>query len=265
MSTPTSETPPANACAVLSGATGGLGKAIAHALSAQGWHLVLTDRDESALLGLKAELAEANAGKVVTVLGDVTDPALGTRLAEAVAATGWDLRGLINNAGVISGTSLEATTDEAWQRVFDINVNGHFRITRALLPQLRRTGQAAILNMSSVLGLVASSSMPAYCASKAALVGFTRSLAVDLAADGIRVNALCPGGVDTPMPRSLMADLGLAGAERDAAMDAVAARHLMKRLGQPGEIAGVVAFLLSERASFITGLAMPVDGGWSAC
>jgi len=265
VNTLTSETPAKNACAVISGATGGLGKAITRTLATQGWRLVLTDRDEGALSELTASLGDAFATRVVTVAGDVLDAALAPRLAAAVEASAWDLRGLVNNAGVISGTSLEATTDEAWQRVFDINVTGHFRITRALLPLLRSSGEAAILNMSSVLGLVASSSMPAYCASKAALVGFTRSLAVDLAADGIRVNALCPGGVDTAMPRSLMKDLGLVGDERDAAMDAVAARHLMKRLGQPGEIAEVVAFLLSARASFITGLAMPVDGGWSAC
>ena len=106
--------------------------------------------------------------------------------------------------------------------------------------------------------------MPAYCMTKAAIIGLSRSMAMDFAADGIRVNALCPGGIDTPMPRSLLTQLGVPPEQHAAVIDSVLTKQLIKRLGQPHEVADVIAFLLSDQASFMTGMALPVDGGWSA-
>lgn len=249
-------------CAVLSGATGGIGRATAHALATAGWQLVLTDVAADALTALASELRPHTPCS--TVASDITASDLGARLADAVQALGVPLRGLVNLAGVIDGNSLETLTDERWQRVFDINVTSQFRLTRALLPQLRQAGSASIVNMSSILGVCAGTSMPAYCMTKAAIIGLSRSMAMDLAADGIRVNALCPGGIDTPMPRSLLTQLGVPAEQHAAVIDSVLTKQLIKRLGQPHEVADVIAFLLSDQASFMTGMALPVDGGWSA-
>lgn len=249
-------------CAVLSGATGGIGRATAQALATAGWQLVLTDVAAEGLTALASELRPHT--HCVTVASDVTASDLGARLADAVQGLGVPLRGLVNLAGVIDGNSLETLSDERWQRVFDINVTSQFRLTRALLPQLRQAGAASVVNMSSILGVCAGTSMPAYCMTKAAIIGLSRSMAMDFAADGIRVNALCPGGIDTPMPRSLLTQLGVPAEQHAAVIDSVLTKQLIKRLGQPHEVADVIAFLLSDQASFMTGMALPVDGGWSA-
>lgn len=248
-------------CAVLSGATGGIGRATAQALATAGWQLVLTDVDAEALATLASALRPHTTCAVVA--SDITASGLGASVADAVQGLGVPLRGLVNLAGVIDGNSLETLTDERWQRVFDINVTSQFRLTRALLPQLRQAGAASIVNMSSILGVCAGASMPAYCMTKAAIIGLSRSMAMDFAADGIRVNALCPGGIDTPMPRSLLTQLGVPTEQHAAVIDSVLTKQLIKRLGQPQEVADVIAFLLSEQASFMTGMALPVDGGWS--
>lgn len=260
------QTPGANTsrCALITGASGGIGRATAHAMAAQGWHLVVTDLDAAAIEAMAGELATAGAPSVRCVAGDVTDAALPARLAAASAASGAALRGLVNVAGVIDGTALEALSDERWQRVFDINVTSQFRVTRELAPQLRASGNASVVNLSSILGVQAGPNMPAYCMTKAAIVGLTKSMAVDFAADGVRVNALCPGGIDTNMPRSLLKQLGIPEETFYTNVPHFVGRQLIKRLGRADEVAQFIAFLLSDHASFITGAALPIDGGWAA-
>lgn len=251
-------------CAVVTGAAGGIGSATALALAAAGWQLVLTDIDATALAALAASIEAGGTATCVAVAGDVTDHGLGRRLAEAVTALGVPLRGLVNGAGIIDGHSLETISDERWQQVFDVNVTSQLRVTRALLPLLRAAGHAAIVNLSSVAGLVGMPSTPAYCMAKHAVVGLSRSMAVDLAGDGIRVNAICPGSIDTAMPRSLLTQMQVAPAQQDTAIQAFTARHLIKRLGRAAEVADMIEFLLSEKSSLVTGAALPIDAGWSA-
>lgn len=251
-------------CAVVTGATGGIGRATALALAAARWRLVLTDLDGAALDTLAAELSARGADGVRTVVGDVVDAALGARIAAAVEASDSPLRGLVNCAGIIDGHSLEALSDARWQQLFDVNVTSQFRITRALSPRLRAAGGAAVVNLSSILGLHAGASMPAYCMTKAAIIGLSKSMAVDFAADGVRVNALCPGAIDTAMPRSLLAQMNVPAEAFDGLVQQYLGRNLIKRMGTADEVAALIGFLLSDQASFITGLALPIDGGLSA-
>lgn len=251
-------------CAVITGAAGGIGSATAHALAAAAWQLVLTDMNAPALATLADTLATRSGITPVTVAGDVTDTTLAPRLAAAVGALDIPLRGLVNGAGIIDGNSLEALTDERWQFVFDVNVTSQLRVTRALLPHLRQAGGASVVNLSSVAGVLGMPSMPAYCMAKAAVVGLAKSMAVDLASDSIRVNAICPGSIDTAMPRSLLTQLNVAADKHDTAVQDFVSRHLIKRLGRADEVADLIEFLLSDKSSFITGAAMAIDAGWSA-
>jgi NAD(P)-dependent dehydrogenase (short-subunit alcohol dehydrogenase family) len=249
--------------AVVTGASGGIGSEVARLLHAGGWSLLLVDQSADGLARVRESLADATvAADVATVVGDVADPALPGRVADAVTAAGWPLGGVVNGAGVTSRIPLERLTDADWDRVFAVNVTAAFRLVRALVPHLQRAGQSSIVNVSSVAGLNAPPGMPAYSASKAALLGLTRSLARDLLASGVRVNAVCPASIDTPMARE--PTVGLSADQAAEYESRHFSRQLMDRYGTPEEVGRVIAFLLSDQASFMTGLSLPVDGGYTA-
>jgi NAD(P)-dependent dehydrogenase (short-subunit alcohol dehydrogenase family) len=248
------------AVALVTGAGGGIGQAIVKRLVTEGVSVVVTDCDADALKSLAGQLP---AGHDVLVLaGDVVDADFHKELvADAVAAFGR-LDVLINNAGIMSGGAPEAISTADWDRVHGINAKAPFFLTQEAIPHLA-AARGAIVNQSSILGLRANYALAAYTASKAAVVGMTRALAVDLADKGVRVNALCPGTIDTPMPWTFAASV-FGPDQTDAARDILASRQLIKRLGTPDEVAAAAVFLASDDASFITGVALPVDGGWSA-
>ena len=249
--------------AVVTGAAGGIGSEAARILHDQGWGLLLVDQAADALARVRKSLADGpGGGDVRTVVGDVADPALPERVADAVTAAGWRLGGVVNCAGVTSRIPLERLPDAEWDRVFAVNVTAPFRLVRALVPHLRRSGHASIVNVSSVAGVKAPPGMPAYSASKAALLGLTRSLARDLISSGVRVNAVCPASIDTEMAREPTA--GLSGEQAAEYERRHFSRQLMDRYGTPEEVGRVIAFLLSDQASFMTGLSLPVDGGYTA-
>jgi NAD(P)-dependent dehydrogenase (short-subunit alcohol dehydrogenase family) len=162
----------------------------------------------------------------------------------------------------MSGGTPESISTEDWDRVHGINAKAPFFLAQEAIPHLA-AARGAIVNQSSILGLRANHALSPYTASKAAVVGMTMALAVDFAEKGVRVNALCPGTIDTRMPWSFVASV-LGSVNEDVAREALVSRQLIKRLGTPDEVAAAAVFLASDDASFITGVALPVDGGWSA-
>jgi NAD(P)-dependent dehydrogenase (short-subunit alcohol dehydrogenase family) len=243
--------------AVLTGAAGGIGGAIARELLAQGATVHGIDRDPAGLRSLAQEFS-GRFFPYTTDLADrgATDDMLG-HLATALAGR-CDI--LVNNAGIARVQSFVTSEDVLLDRLLAVNFTAVFRVTRALVPALRASGRASVVNIASELALIGQPGYTAYSATKGAILAFTRALAAELAVEGIRVNAVCPGPIDTPL---------LAG-EFALADDPVAARAgeiatvPLGRLGVPRDIAGVVAFLAGDAAGFVTGAAWPVDGGKTA-
>jgi NAD(P)-dependent dehydrogenase (short-subunit alcohol dehydrogenase family) len=244
---------------LLSGAASGIGRATALRLAAGGASVAGIDRDRAGLDDVAAQI-ESAGGRMLVLEADVTDlPAVEQAVASAVGVLGG-LEGAANIAGIGDFTGDVTEIDPAvWAQVLAVNLNGTFHVSRAAVPHLRERG-GAIVNVSSQYGLVGSLSSPAYCASKAAVIGLTKAMAIDHAADAIRVNCVCPGPTDTPMLASTEGTPELA--ERERARTRY--RNLAGRLMRPEEIAATIEFLLSDDAGSTTGSVLTVDGGWTA-
>jgi len=247
-----------NQVAFVTGASAGMGRATAHAFAEAGAATVLVDVDPAAVNALAEELT-AGGLDVLAVVADVTDEA---QVAAAVAATVSAYGRLdvaFNNAGIMIPSAPTADTDTAvFDRVMNVNVRGVWNSLKHQLGQLReQKSGGAIVNNSSIAGLTGSSTRAAYSATKHAVLGLTKSVALEVGVQGIRVNAVCPGTIATPMVDRMLAAGDL---NRDAAIAASA----IPRLGRPEEIAAAVLWLCSPGASYITGAAIPVDGGYTA-
>jgi NAD(P)-dependent dehydrogenase (short-subunit alcohol dehydrogenase family) len=245
--------------AVVTGAAGGIGGATARAMATEGGRVVVADVQD----GEETVAAIRSAGgEAVFVPCDVSDP----QQVEAMVASAVERFGaldvLVNNAGVSGGSSLAHELDlEVWTRTLATNLTGPFLCTRAAMPHLLASGRGRIVNVASTYGLVGAPLAPAYCASKGGLVNFTRQLAVDYSSRGIRVNAICPGYIDTDMG-GYRASLGPEGsAEANARREAAAALQPIGRQAQADEVARVAVFLASDESSFMTGSIVTVDGG----
>ncbi|WP_274628163.1 SDR family NAD(P)-dependent oxidoreductase [Arvimicrobium flavum] len=236
---------------LVTGGGKGIGKAAALRFLNGGAKVACLDMDEAAL----AQMEQAHG--VVALHADVTDTAsVQEAVAVAVARMGG-LDGVVNSAGVDLESRLEDMTDEAWDWLMAVNLNGPMKVCRAAAPFLKAAGGGTIVNVSSGAGLSPLKFRSAYSASKAGLQMFSKSLAMEVAEAGIRVNVVCPGAVETPLFRSSIAE----GATGEAQLDAVRARYALGRIADPDEIAAGIAWLMSAESSYVTGVALAVDGG----
>lgn len=241
---------------IVTGGASGIGAACARALGAAGRGIAVWDRDAAGAAAVAEQIAKEHDVPTVAVEVDVADSsAFDAAIATSRAAVG-PIGGLVQAAGVLRADPVGELTEERWDYVLDINLRAPALLAQALLPDLRATPGSAIVGISSMLAFVGAAYLPAYGASKAGLLALTRSLAQLLGADGIRVNAVCPGFIDTPMLRS--------GDVTQENLDEYARESLLGRIGQPEDVANVVRFLMSDEAAFVTGTQLMVDGGVTA-
>ena len=243
-----------NTAALLTGCSRGIGRAIALRLARDGFHVLANDlpRQNAEIADLIAEI-EADGGRCTSVPGDVGDPEDITRfVGEAIEAAG-NIRVLVNNAGVLSMRDIDEISSEEWDRMYRVNTRGTFLVSQAMLRHLRTQEGARIINIASIGGKLGAPGLNHYCSSKAAVISFTQILAREVAHDGINVNAICPGIIDTEMGKNNYPD--------EASLQAVLDKTAMGRLGYPEDVAGPVSFLASEDSGFITGQSINVCGG----
>ncbi|MFH9865534.1 SDR family NAD(P)-dependent oxidoreductase [Streptomyces lydicus] len=241
--------------ALITGATGGIGAATAQLFAREGARLLVADIRRERLTALTREIAETGA-EVVSACLDVSSAQQWDEVITIVRERFGRLDVLVNVAGVLDWPGIEDTEEEAWNRVIDVNQKGTWLGMKAAMPLLRATGNASVINTSSVLGLVGSGAAAAYQASKGAVRLLSKTAAVEYARQGVRVNSLHPGVIATPMIQNLLDEQG------DQQPDIV--RTPMRRAGRADEVASAMLFLAGEESSFVTGTELVVDGGLTA-
>jgi NAD(P)-dependent dehydrogenase (short-subunit alcohol dehydrogenase family) len=245
--------------ALITGGGTGVGRAIALAFAREGAKVAVAARRREKLASVVREV-EAAGGEGLTVVCDVTNAADAGRAVQETTARFGGLNVLANNAGVLSVSTVEGITEQEWDRLMAANLKGPFLMSRAALPEFRKGGGGVIVNIGSVLGLVAMKNRAAYCASKGGLTMLTKAMALDHAHEGVRVNCICPSIVETELVRGLF-DSSPAG---EAARRARTASIPLGRIGQPEDVAEMAVYLASQESAWLTGVAIPLDGGLSA-
>lgn len=241
--------------AIITGAASGIGRATAELFAREGAKLALVDRDAAGL----AELAAQIPG-TLTFTSDVGAPGAADADAAAVLAAHGRIDILYAAAGYSTGGTVLTTTPEDWDGVMRVHIGGTWLWARAVIPAMQKQGGGAIVTTGSQLAIAGGAGNSAYIAAKGAILSLTRCMAMDFVADGIRINAVVPGAIETPLLRRSFGRRPDPAAARAKSI----ARHAMQRLGRAGEVAQAVLYLASDEASFTTGIALPVDGGWLA-
>ena len=238
--------------AIVTGAGQGMGRAVAERLAAGGAQLVVNDLNPSSAEGTASQIA-ADGGDAIAVAGDVTSKNDVTRIVDEAVRQYGGVHIMVNNAGILRPTPVIDIEEDEWDLVIGVNLKGTYLCSRAVLPAMQQAGWGRIVNFSSTAGKNVSTVGGAhYTAAKAGILGFSRHLAKEVARFGITVNSVCPGLIDTEMVRSTI--------DKERA-EAYARSFPISRLGEPHEVAELVAFLASDRAAYITGASLDINGG----
>jgi len=241
---------------VVTGGASGIGLAAAERFAQAGADVAILDANAKDLSCAVERLSGNNGCRVLGAVADISRSRDVAAAFDRVLEERGRVDVLVNNAGISFARRVDEYTEEELDRILAVNLKGAFLCVRAALPALRRS-RGAIVSVSSMTGLVGQDFGAAYSASKGGLVAMTKSLAIELARDGIRVNCVCPAGVDTPLMRTWAATLP----DQDQVLRQQAEMHLIGRMASSDEIAEAILFLASPAASFITGIALPVEGG----
>lgn len=240
--------------AIITGSGSGMGKATANLFAMEGAKVVATDIREDAVQDVVGQLS--SIGEIIALKHNVTNEDDWAKVVNKTIETYGKIDILVNNAGMVgSGAGAELSSMEEWQMVIDVNLKSAFLGTRYVVPKMRNNGGGSIVNISSVAGLVGLALANAYTASKGGLIAFTKASAIEFGKDNIRVNCICPGNTATPMSHDFL--------QGDLLQQILNATPL-RRLGQPQDIAHAVLYLASNVSDFLTGVILPVDGGWVA-
>lgn len=241
--------------AIITGAASGIGKATAMLFAQHGAKVVIADIDENGANQTVAAIRDAG-NEAIYVRTDVTISDDTKQMAQETVKTYQKLDILFNNAGIAMRLPAGELPEADWHRCLDVNLTGVYLCAKAVIPEMQKNGGGSIINMSSIYGIVGADVRAAYVASKGGVTNLTRGMALDYAADNIRVNCICPGFVETPL---------VAGVVRTPEeYRNLADKHPMRRLGQPEEIAYGALYLASDESAFVTGIALPIDGGYTA-
>lgn len=243
---------------IITGAARGQGAVAADIFAREGARLLLSD-----ILPEGERVAAqivSRGGHAAFLQADTSQEADVARVAEQALTAYGRIDVLYNNAGIILGKPFQDTSLEEWERIIRVDLTGPFLMSKAVVPYMMQQRNGSIINISSVGGILGYPAMAAYGAAKGGLVNLTRCMAVDLAPYNIRVNVICPGAIDTPMPRKYVENM----ADKEAVWKQIADVHLLKRFGTSEEVVYLALFLASDEASFMTGAMIPVDGGHSA-
>jgi 3-oxoacyl-[acyl-carrier protein] reductase len=241
---------PDNATALVTGASKGIGAAIAKALAADGWHVAVNYRSDEDGANATVKAIEEAGGKAVALHADVANGAPDELFTQAEEQLGGPVLALVNNAGVAADGLAIQLDDEAWDRVIGTNLTAAFRLTRRAMRPMIKARYGRIINVASVVGPRANAGQSNYAAAKAGLIGMTKTVAAEVARRGVTVNAVAPGFIETDMTKDVP----------ESVVEAIPAR----RVGTPDEVAAAVRFLASEDAGYVTGTTLFVDGGMSA-
>jgi meso-butanediol dehydrogenase / (S,S)-butanediol dehydrogenase / diacetyl reductase len=242
----------ADKVAIITGGGSGIGRGIAVAYAHEGARIAICGRDRKKLDAVAGEIGPA----CMAVAVDVSAAKQVELLVRMAVEHFGRVTTLVNNAGLLLAGTAESLRDDEWEQTFNVNVRGPWLLARAALPHLRAAGGGSIINLGSVLSTLGARNRVAYAASKGAVLAMTRAMALDHAADKIRVNCICPGIVETEMVAAFNMD--------EAARKQRLAMHPLGRFGQPEDVAGLAVFLASDDSSWITGSAYNVDGGYAA-